>query len=513
MPPLFLISASPAQAQAWLASTYCSVSSRSGTVPLARSFSLSPPLAGDRSARSSRSGRFSSVARSASRSPPAPIAAWSPESSTSRHRRAPRPPAAGCSAGSRAGPPGSCRCSTDSASPTTPGTWRDSASISTMAGQLAPRQHVVADRDLLVHHRRRDPLVDPLVAPAQQDQVVRGRPARAPWRRPAAGPAARAVSAMGAAAPLASARAPRAIQGGAVITIPPPPPYGSSSTLRWRSSVKSRRSWTSTSRMPLLDRPAHQAGAQERPEQLGEDRQDRMRMLRATLPAGPPRSGPPRDVHVLEEALDERHRHLAALSVQPTSSKPPPSSTSSSPRPGPRPVRHGSGSRAARTGSRSPRRLRHLASGRPRARRRAAPRRRRGPRPRRSGRGAPDCGRGPCGRDDAHPERRRPCLPGAVRRAAPGRSAGHVAQDLDHHLAAHAVGAQHAADRLVGGQRPRAQLVEDFELIAHAPPVSPRVPSRVRSARAVRPCRPITLPMSAAATRSFEHRASPLGTS
>src|SRR6185295_6491508 len=38
--------------------------------------------------------------------------------------------------------------------------------------QFPSRQDVVADRDLLVHHRLAHPLVDPLVTPAEQDQIA-----------------------------------------------------------------------------------------------------------------------------------------------------------------------------------------------------------------------------------------------------------------------------------------------------------------------------------------------------
>ncbi len=45
------------------------------------------------------------------------------------------------------------RATTDSASPTTPGTSRATASTSTSAGSSPPRQHVVADRNLVGHER------------------------------------------------------------------------------------------------------------------------------------------------------------------------------------------------------------------------------------------------------------------------------------------------------------------------------------------------------------------------
>ena len=73
--------------------------------------------------------------------PRAPASGGSPRGrpkSAPRGPPAPRPPAAGCSAGGRAGRARKLSCSTESASSTTPGTWRDSASISTMAGSSPP---------------------------------------------------------------------------------------------------------------------------------------------------------------------------------------------------------------------------------------------------------------------------------------------------------------------------------------------------------------------------------------
>ena len=56
--------------------------------------------------------------------------------------------------------------------------------------------------------------------------------------------------------------------------MPPPPPYGSSSTVRWRSCAKSRRSRTATSSRPFsIARPTSEV-AQEGLEQLGKDGQD-----------------------------------------------------------------------------------------------------------------------------------------------------------------------------------------------------------------------------------------------
>ncbi len=63
--------------------------------------------------------------------------------------------------------------SAEASLPMTPGTRRATASMTTSGGRLAPGQHVVADRQLPVDQVVDDPLVDSLVAAAQQ---ARSRP-------------------------------------------------------------------------------------------------------------------------------------------------------------------------------------------------------------------------------------------------------------------------------------------------------------------------------------------------
>jgi hypothetical protein len=60
----------------------------------------------------------------------------------------------------------------DAALPTTPGTSRVTASIDGRRGHLAAEQHVVTDRDLVGRGELVDPLVDALVATAQQHEAL-----------------------------------------------------------------------------------------------------------------------------------------------------------------------------------------------------------------------------------------------------------------------------------------------------------------------------------------------------
>ncbi len=59
----------------------------------------------------------------------------------------------------------------DSQFPSTPGTSRETASTNHHGRQLAPRQDIIADGDLTVDQMRPDPLIHPLVMPADKDEL------------------------------------------------------------------------------------------------------------------------------------------------------------------------------------------------------------------------------------------------------------------------------------------------------------------------------------------------------
>ena len=131
-------------------------------------------------------------------------------------------------------------------------------------GDLAARQDVVADRDLLEPTRGDDPLVDALEAPANE------RDARARLRARAPGPAsadARAARGEGAGAGSSAARpASRlAASTSARSTMPAPPPAGVSSTARWRPTPWSRMSCAASAHSPR----ARPSPASERPSGPG----------------------------------------------------------------------------------------------------------------------------------------------------------------------------------------------------------------------------------------------------
>ena len=113
-------------------------------------------------------------------------------------------------------------------------------------GHLAAGQHEVAERQLAVDQVVGDPLVDALVAAAEQREPRRGRPAPPPRPGRSAGRPARAAAAAGAGRTASTA----ANTGSGASTIPAPPPNGLSSTERCGSVVPARRSWTRRSSRP-----------------------------------------------------------------------------------------------------------------------------------------------------------------------------------------------------------------------------------------------------------------------
>ena len=113
--------------------------------------------------------------------------------------------------------------------------------------QLAAAEHVVADRDLLVAVLPHA-VVDSFVAPADEHDGS-SRPA-APLRLRQPMPLRRRRSTARGRAARRAEVLDRATSGSGFITMPGPPPYGTSSTTRCRSVVKSRRSWTFRSMTP-----------------------------------------------------------------------------------------------------------------------------------------------------------------------------------------------------------------------------------------------------------------------
>ena len=208
------------------------------------------PLPPDRRLGCSRSGRRSAVRRSACSARQAAIAAWSPESSTS-----------GTSRPRQDGGPGvdgvleqavlvgllDQRLGVAHEARQQP----DHRLGDRQRGHLAAVEHVVAERDLddlgpgggVVEHA----LVDALVAPAREHQ-----PLAAPARSRASAwvngrPAGVGTTSVAPSMPSSSNASPH---GSGLITMPAPPPYGVSSTVRCRSWVQVRRSWTCTSSRP-----------------------------------------------------------------------------------------------------------------------------------------------------------------------------------------------------------------------------------------------------------------------
>ena len=108
----------------------------------------------------------------------------------------------------------------DASLPITPGTRRATASITTSRGRFAARQHVVADRQLAVAQVVGHPLVDALVAAAQQREARARRPARRAYAWSKGRPAADSRSSGRGGSTASTA----AKIGSGAITIPAPPP-------------------------------------------------------------------------------------------------------------------------------------------------------------------------------------------------------------------------------------------------------------------------------------------------
>ncbi len=124
------------------------------------------------------------------------------------------PPAGGCSGGG----PRSPKLSSSTERAHDPGDLPRQRLHQHHGRQLAAGEHVVADGDLLVHHQVHHALVDPLVAAAQQQQIV------VCGQAPPGRPASCGDSRIRRGSPSADSSRTARIHGGAVITMPPPPP-------------------------------------------------------------------------------------------------------------------------------------------------------------------------------------------------------------------------------------------------------------------------------------------------
>ena len=120
--------------------------------------------------------------------------------------------------------------------------------------QFAARKDEIADRNLIRRQMLGHALVHSLVAPAEQDDSLELR--ESPRRllpkqispRPTAARSPFPPRSFAPASPASDSTASNS--GSGFITIPSPPPNGRSSTVRCRSCVNSRRSWTCVSISP-----------------------------------------------------------------------------------------------------------------------------------------------------------------------------------------------------------------------------------------------------------------------
>ena len=437
-----------------------------------------PPPAGRAAARASRAAP--PCAASAARAP------WSPESSTSgtawpRHDGGPRvvrpveQPSlervalrrALVAEGARAGAAPSPR-----SRPAPPSRPRSARSRPRLSSSVASASA--------------DALVDPLVAAAQQHQPLEAArsAARSPGRSAGrAGESSTTRVPLAAASRAGSTRA-RGRTAPAFITMPGPPPNGASSTVRWRSSVKSRRSWTRRSDEARLARARCTMPSESgRLDHAREDR-DHVNPQRAysgrTATMRPALRGRP----------TSRSASAKGSSVSPCSG---PARRAPAPRPRspgcpppcpsararlvhhPRAPRAGGGSRSPRAATASSSSA--MRSSRPRS----APRRRSSRRPRASARS------GPCGASapSTRTSRGSPPGPGTNARRSVGKRSGRSEKARDGHLPVAALRLHHAADEHeVARRRPS---VEDLQR-RRSRPGARRAPRAASAAR--RPCAP-----------------------
>ena len=205
------------------------------------------------------------------------------------HRPAPELGRAGCTAGTRAGRRRTTPRPPTSSLPITPGTQPGAPPRSPRA--RPPRRRRARSRRPRARRRRGGR------RPAGR-RPRSGRTAARTRRRAASSLRHRLVEAAPARPTSRQQRArrrrpprPRRTAAPGVITIPAPPPNGVSSTLRCRSSVWSRGSWTRTSSRPRSRARPSSESAERALEVLGEDREDvdahgASRRLTSSSPSG-----------------------------------------------------------------------------------------------------------------------------------------------------------------------------------------------------------------------------------
>ena len=124
--------------------------------------------------------------------------------------------------------------------------------------QLAAREHIVPNRNLAVAKQLIHPLIHALIPPAEDDhplhrrQLLRHRLRKRPPLRRQQNHRLLLRIALSLRRNLQRSTASKI--GSAFSTMPSPPPNGRSSTVRWRSCVKLRRSCAATSTSPAYER-------------------------------------------------------------------------------------------------------------------------------------------------------------------------------------------------------------------------------------------------------------------
>ena len=159
-------------------------------------------------------------------------------------------------------------------------------------GDLAPRQHEIAQADFFDGTRLDRPLVQAFKAAAEQDGARTGRQVRAP----APGPVfCRAATDRSEGGCLCSTASIAAAATSARITMPGPPPAGVSSTVRCLPKPCSRMSRTSSRQRFFSSALPNSESAQRPRKHFGEEREDggvpvtRHDRYLHRLPAPPPR--------------------------------------------------------------------------------------------------------------------------------------------------------------------------------------------------------------------------------